>query len=419
MTNPRVTNLLMVMPYQAYLAKAKAEGFRLGAVWDSRAAYRIFGGLADRYLETVEAQVDGFWLTDFDDPVAYERALREAAEEFGADLLYHVGQEESMGLATRVAEELGIGVNSAEATHLLNDKLALRHLLAERGLSPVRYADAADWRAAADLLDGFDLPVVAKPTRLSGSRGVELIGDRAAFAAWGAGLDAVGYTGPVLVEEYLTGPEFSVETISVDGAHHVIGVTAKRLGPPPLFVEAGHRHPAPPSADTDAIGALVVAMLAAAGYRSGPAHTEVKLTPAGPRLIESQARLGGDRIPRLVELATGIDIERAVFAALAGRAPAARTRDHEARIHYFALPLGVVRSVGDLSAIRALPFVDELSFPFSPGDTVPETVDWRSRHGYAVVSAETAELAARYVSEVDAKVLAAVEIDVGGVGVAA
>jgi biotin carboxylase len=87
-------------------------------------------------------------------------------------------------------------------------------------------------------------------------------------------------------------------------------------------------------------------MLNAAGYRTGPAHTELRLTPAGPRIIESQARLGGDRIPRLVELATGIDIERAVFAALAGRAPGAPTRSDVAWIHYFALPPGVLCSVG-------------------------------------------------------------------------
>lgn len=400
-----MSNLLMVMPYRAYLAKAKAEGFRVGAVWDPKVATEIFGGLADRYLDDVRAQADAFWEADFADPAGYERVLREAAREFGADLISHVGQEESMGLAARVAEDLGIAANSAESVHRLNDKVALRRLLDEHGLSPVKHADAADWRSAAALLPGFELPVVVKPTQLSGSRGVVLVRDLAEFEAWGAALDETGYTGPVLVEEYLTGQEFSVETISVHGAHHVIGVTHKRLGPPPLFVEAGHAHPAPSSSGGDAIaaiGAVVVAMLDAAGYRTGPAHTELRVTPSGPRIIESQARLGGDRIPRLVELATGIDLERAVFAALAGRAPAPRTRPDVAWIHYFALPPGVLRSVSGLDEIRALPFVDELSFPFEPGARVPFTVDWRSRHGFVVVSAASHEEAALRVTRVEA-----------------
>lgn len=408
-----MTNLLMVMPYRAYLAKAKAKGLRIGAIWDRRVASGIFGERAEQYLRDVRARADAFWLADFDDPAGYQRVLRRAAKEFGADLLYHVGQEKSMRLAAEVAEDLGLAVNSAASVHQLNDKLALRRLLAERGLSPVRFADAPGWRCATGLMDGFDLPVVVKPTRLSGSRGVALINDRAGFAAWGQGLDAAGYTGPVLVEEYLTGPEFSVETISVQGRHHVVGVTEKRLGPPPLFVEAGHTHPAPAATGTEQMSELVVAMLNAAGYRTGPAHTELRLTPAGPRIIESQARLGGDRIPRLVELATGIDLERAVFAALAGRAPGARTRSDVALIHYFALPPGVLRSVGGLDAIRALPFVDELSFPFASGDTVPVTVDWQSRHGHVIMIAASPEQAARRLTEVTA--LLRVSVDVTGI----
>lgn len=402
-------NLLMVMPYRAYLAKAKAEGFRVGAVWDPKVAAGIFGGLADRYLADVRAGADAFWEADFDDPAGYERVLRTAAREFDAELLYHVGQEESMGLAAVVAEDLGLAVNSASSVHQLNDKIALRELFAEHGLAPVRYADAPDWRSAAGLLDGFDLPVVVKPTRLSGSRGVALVHDRAEFDAWGAALDETGYTGPVLVEEYLTGPEFSVETISVHGEHHVIGVTDKRLGAPPLFVEVGHAHPAPQSVDTATIGALVVATLTVAGYRTGPAHTELRVTPAGPRVIESQARLGGDRIPRLVELATGIDLERAVFAALAGRTPPERTRSNVAWIHYFSLPAGILRSVEGLDAVHALPFVDEFSFPLKPGDTVPVTVDWRSRHGFVIVSAASHGQAADRVAEVEALLQASVD----------
>lgn len=63
-----MSNLLMVMPYRAYLAKARAEGFRVGAVWDPKVATEIFGGLADRYLDDVRAQADAFWEADFADP---------------------------------------------------------------------------------------------------------------------------------------------------------------------------------------------------------------------------------------------------------------------------------------------------------------------------------------------------------------
>lgn len=385
-----MTNLVLVMPYRAFVTKARQEGFRVGAVWDPRVAESIFGADAGGYLDGVAAAAADFRLTDFADQARYRADVRAAAADLDAALVHHVGQEESMLDAARFAEELGLAVNPAAAVALLNDKLALRELLTRHGVSPVRYAHAARPAEVAGVLDGFRGPVVVKPTALSGSRAVRLVRDRAGLDRWAALAASYGYTGPVLVEEYLDGPEYSVETISVDGVHHVVGVTRKRLGPPPLFVESGHRHPAPPGPAAAAMGRLTRRMLALTGYRTGPAHTEIRFTRAGPRIVESQARLGGDRIPQLVQHATGVDLERAVFAALAGRPPAAPTRHGVAAVHYFDLPIGEVTSLDGVEAARALPGVHELSLPFAVGGRIPPTVDWRTRHGFVVVSGATA-----------------------------
>lgn len=60
-------NLVMVMPYQAYIRKAQAEGFRIHAIWDPAEAERLFGAQAAHYLRDVEALADGFRLVDFTD----------------------------------------------------------------------------------------------------------------------------------------------------------------------------------------------------------------------------------------------------------------------------------------------------------------------------------------------------------------
>jgi biotin carboxylase len=401
MTEP-MTKVLMVMPYLDYIPKAAQEGFRIFAIWDRKVAEGSFGEGTDKYLADIAEVAESLQLADFDDHEAFREALRKAAAEFEPEYLYHVGAEESMLLAYQVAEELGIAVNSARSIEVLNNKLELRRALAEHDLSPVQYAHAQRWQDVAALLDDFTLPVVVKPTDLSGSRAVYLLQDKDELATWGALLDSYDYTGPVLVEEYLSGPEFSVETISSRGVHHVIGVTRKVLGPPPLFVEAGHVHPEPPSPDTEAMAKLTVDMLTITGYRNGPAHTEVKLTPAGPRIVESQARLGGDKIPHLVTLASGFDMMRSVFVALAGRPldPVQATRS--ARIHYFTLPLGVVRSVSGVEEAAALDFVYDLHFTFTPGDVIPETVDWRSRHGYVIVSGDSPEQTLERARQVEA-----------------
>ena len=122
----------------------------------------------------------------------------------------------------------------------------MRTLLRDKGISAVRFAIAEHWSDVAALLPDFTLPVVVKPTTLSASRGIYLLTDPADLPAWGESLAAYQYDGPLLVEEYLRGPEFSVETLTVRGEHHVIGVTRKLLGPLPHFVEQGHLFGAPP-----------------------------------------------------------------------------------------------------------------------------------------------------------------------------
>lgn len=388
-------NLVMVMPYQAYIEKARREGFRIGAIWDPAVAQRLYGARTPAYLAEVRSLTDGFRLVDFTDPAAYADAIRAAVRELDADLVWHVGAEETMLAAYEVADELGKAVNTPQSVALLNDKLAMRTLLRDKGISAVRFATAGHWREVDGLLADFTLPVVVKPTTLSGSRGTFLLTDPAFLPAWGEVLDGYRYDGPLLVEEYLRGPEFSVETLSVAGEHHVIGVTRKQLGPLPHFVELGHVFPEP-DATALKVGALAVELLDAVGYRCGPAHTEVIVTADGPRIVESQARLGGDKIPELIELATGFDVKQAMFAALAGRVPHVGPARCVAHIEYLALPTGRLTSVSGVDDVRALPYVDTVSFPFAVGDVVPATVNSKTRHGFVILTgADAGQVAAR------------------------
>jgi biotin carboxylase len=402
-------NLVMVMPYRAYLAKARSEGFRISAVWDPSVADRLYGVHADRYLEDVREQADGFRLVDFTDHAAYADAIRAEVREFDADHVWHVGGEDTMMLAYDVAAELGRAVNPPEAVALLNDKLAMRTLSRDKGISSVRFAVARQWQDIAALLAEFTLPVVVKPTTLAGSRGTYLLTDPADLPAWGESLASYHYDGPLLVEEYLRGPEFSVETLTVRGVHHVVGVTRKLLGPLPHFVETGHLFPEQDTEQSRQVATLAVELLDATGYQCGPAHTEVIVTVDGPRLVESQARLGGDRIPRLAELATGFDMERGIFTALAGRTPRLDPPTAVGHIAYLNLPTGVLRSVSGLDEVHELDFVDTLSFPFSAGDRIPATVNSKTRHGFVILTGADAAQARDRVAQVRAMI--EVEVD--------
>lgn len=380
MTHPGIDGrLLMVMPYSQLVRKAVEAGFTVWSVWDPALREQA-------YLDEVALHSEELLLTDFGDRRGLRELIAGTARRHRVGHILHLGAEDTMGVAAEVAEELGVALNSAASVNRLNDKAAMRRLLDASGLSVVRCQEAASVDAVADAVGRFAQPVIVKPSSASGSRGVALVRGPEDLDEWAARVHGAGLGGPFLVEEYLEGPEFSVETLTVDGVHHVVGITAKQTGGPPGFVETGHVHPAPlsPAEDT-ALRTVVTGLLSLAGHRFGPAHTEVILTDAGPRIVESQARLGGDRIPLLVEVATGFDIEAAVFQALAGEPVVVPEPLRTASIAFFRFPAGRLESVGDLEELRSLPHVHALHFPFRPGDALPPTTDSFSRHGYVVV----------------------------------
>jgi biotin carboxylase len=379
MTEQR-SRILMVMPYGPLVRKAVEAGFDVYSIWDPNL-------VRDNRVEVEELSEEVVW-TSFADEAALRRCVMQTAIRYGVEHVLHLGWEDTQLVVAEAAEELGLALNPPASLRAVNDKAEMRRLLARHGLSTVRAVELDSPAWVAESLAEFELPVVVKPTRLAGSRGVRLIRDAAELAQWRELLAADGYSGPVLVEEFLRGKEFSVETLSAGGEHHVVGITAKQVTPLPLFVETGHLHPAPlAGSDRLAITELVTAFLDVAGYRFGPTHTEVILTGAGPKIVESQARLGGDRIPLLVEVATGFDIEAAVFRALAGKPIEPAIASQVGCVAFFQFAPGQLESVAGLDEIRGLRDVYELRFPFSPGDLVPETISSGTRHGHVVFEA--------------------------------
>ncbi|WP_245717729.1 ATP-grasp domain-containing protein [Nocardia jejuensis] len=228
-----------------------------------------------------------------------------------------------------VAAELGLPGPSREAVAAACDKARTRRICGAAGVPGPEFALAADSDELIDAADRIGYPVVVKPVDLCGGMFVRRVNDavelRAAVAEIaGFPVNARGQarSADVLVEECLTGPEFSVETVTFGGDTTVIGVTDKQVVGAPWFIEAGHMFPAAldPELETR-IAEVACAAIAALGLDDTVAHTEIKLTAGGPRLVEVNPRPAGNRITELVRRVTGIDLA-AVYADLAlGREP--------------------------------------------------------------------------------------------------
>ncbi|WP_445517547.1 ATP-grasp domain-containing protein [Streptomyces sp. NEAU-174] len=230
----------------------------------------------------------------------------------------------------RIAGHLGLPGPAPEAVRNACRKDATRRVLAEAGVPGPRFAVHEEWADIARAAREIGYPLVVKPVDLCAGMYVRRVDDESQLAsAFGALADfpvnARGQrrTPAVLLEELLDGPEVSVETVSYGGAVHVVGVTDKSVGGAPAFIETGHMFPAALTAvDTEAAEQTALGALKALGLTDGVvAHTEVKLTSDGPRVVEVNPRPAGNRITELVRHVTGIDLAAACVDLALARTP--------------------------------------------------------------------------------------------------
>ncbi|MEU8995184.1 ATP-grasp domain-containing protein [Streptomyces caniferus] len=269
--------------------------------------------------------IDGYSVVDTLDAPAMADVARASGETFAGVLTYEETRVES---AAELATSLGLRTSPRAAVNACRDKYLGRVALKEAGVpqaESIAVADLAQARAAAERI-GY--PVVVKPRALSASCGVTFVAGpheladayREAGRIW---FDEVPRSeAPILIEEFLDGPEISVEALCRDGQLTALFVARKELGYAPGFEEVGHtvRADDPLLHDENLLKVLQDAHTAV-GLTDTVTHTELRLTARGPKVVEINARIGGDRIPYLGGLVTGMEIGLVAADLAAGVVP--------------------------------------------------------------------------------------------------
>ena len=261
------------------------------------------------------------------------------------------------------------------------------------------YSDIAQYRN--DIV-GLPLPCILKPVDSSGSRGVvKLISAKEAIEAYEYARSA-SREGRVIVEEFLSGREISVEVLCESGNPRVIATTSKLTTGTPHFVEIGHSQPADlTKSENNAVIDVACAAVRALGISTGAAHVELMVTASGPRLIEVGARLGGDYITsHLTPMSTGVNMVKAVLDMSLGRScniPDPR-RDGSA-IRYITAGNGIVTSVSGMERAKAVSGVTEVRLTKPIGYHYGELHGSDERLGYVIAKGNCANEAIRRCDE--------------------
>lgn len=343
--------------------------------------------------------------------IVNEETMLKIARDEHVDGVIHPCSEVSMAVMGRINDELGLSGISREQAICATNKHLMRKAF-EKGNAPspksILAQDAED--AWSRLQNEFDTDAILKPSRNSGSRGIAKVSrdmDKGDFIrAYDEALSE-SRDHSVLIEQFIEGPEFSIEMIVWQGEIHVLTVTDKKTTGAPHFVELGHNQPSCFSAtDVETLKAAAVAGVRALGVNNCACHAEAKLMNGKAYLMEVGARLGGDFIStELTHLSTGIDMVAAAIDVALGVEPdlSAKEEPKGVCIRYFCPKPGKLVSISNTEVLNN-PHVYLWEIYPKEGDVIPAVTSSLCRSGHVIVTEKTPqkaiELAERLIESV-------------------
>lgn len=323
-------------------------------------------------------------------------AIIEAARRHRIDGIMTLATDMPMRSVASVAKEMGLtGIDEGTALRATN-KAEMRKALKAYNVPVPRFFTASDESEYNEVVKQFSVPFIVKPVDSSGSRGIFEVADITDQNMVRKAYDyckPYSKTGDVIVEEYMSGPEVSVETLSIDGTCHVLQITDKLTTGAPHYVEMGHSQPTRHSKEiAKKISETAIAANKAIGIKNGPSHTEIIITGEGPKIVEIGARLGGDCITtHLVPLSTGVDMVECNIRIAMGEKPDIICKyNRGSAIRYLSTENGVIKNIKGLDAAKKTDGVVQVSIVHNVGDRVDGIKSSGDRVGFVIAQGRNA-----------------------------
>ena len=308
-------------------------------------------------------------------------------EKYGIDAIVTAATDKPLVMMARIAEKYGFPFYSVETAQWSTDKFLMKQRFIEGGIPCAR----GRLIHSADEANDLYCPIIVKPRDNSGSRGVKLCRSMEELQTSMSEALEVSHLDTVLVEEYIEGPEYSIESLHHDGKSEVIQFTEKKTTEFPYNVELGHIQPANISDENNQkIREIVAKIGKALNFENCPSHTELKINNRGIFVIETSPRLGGDYITStLTPLSTGVNLEDELLKISLGEkiSPCPQSVQYSG-VRFFAFEEGnIIKHIPDANFVKTWPHVVDFSFNLKEGDSVNQITSSLNRYGHLTLVA--------------------------------
>lgn len=271
------------------ILSAKEEGFTVHVIDADDKAVAI------PYADTFR-KID---LKDKDGILAYAKELKASPE--GLSAVFTAGTDFSASVSY-VCEALGLPAHSHQAAINASVKTVMRQCFADACVpSPAFVRVSREDLSSSDpesllktILEKITFPLVVKPVDNMGARGCRMVRSKEEFLPAVNCAVECSRTGYAIVEEYMEGPEFSIDALVQNGTFTVTGFAVRHIKYEPYFIEVGHTMPAELDKKMhDELISVFALGAKALGLTCGAAKADIKYTAKGPMIGEIAGRLSG------------------------------------------------------------------------------------------------------------------------------
>jgi isopentenyl diphosphate isomerase/L-lactate dehydrogenase-like FMN-dependent dehydrogenase/biotin carboxylase len=324
-----------------------------------------------------------------------EGMVREAkrfSEKEPVHAVITAGTDASMTVAA-VANALGLpGIRYVDAEAASN-KVKMRKRLKEHNVPIPEFAPVWTIQDARDALDTLKFPLVIKPSDNMGARGVIKVNNRDELHAAFKHAKKYSPTGEVILEEFMPGPEVSVDALTWNGNIRMTGIADRIIEREPYFIEIGHNMPSKFSKDIlDEIEDVMKRGMRALGISLGAGKGDIKITPNGVKVGEIAARLsGGFMSAYTYPLSTGVNLYRGAILIAFGEEP----DDLEPKLNLVCIERSLIAAPGKIVSIsgiekaKEIDGVNEIFLQSKVGDIITDPTNNIEKSGHIIITAET------------------------------
>ena len=324
------------------------------------------------------------------------REAKKFAEKEPIHAVITAGTDASMTVAA-VANSLNLpGIRFVDAEAASN-KIKMRKRLKEYKVPIPEFAAVWNIQDARDALDVLKFPLVMKPADNMGARGVIKVNNREELHSAFKHSKKYSPTGEMILEEYMEGPEVSVDALTWNGNYKITGLADRIIEREPYFIEMGHNMPSSLSPEIqEEIERVMFLGMKALGITIGAGKGDIKITPGGVKIGEIAARLSGGYMSAYTyPLSTGINLNKAAILIALGEEP----DDLQEKWKKVSIERALIASPGKLVSItgyaesKNIDGVNEIFIQSKIGDIISDPTNNIEKSGHVIITSDSLDSA--------------------------